>query len=123
VGRCNQDDVDEKNHRVQMMRKIYLNALMTFVWLGKAWDGLEAAIQAIKQLAVVESAERMAALSQNFGPFPTMAELTRAQHLPAQDSEELNQLGALLRNPWFTRAWTLQERLYFQRLRSWYVVR
>ncbi|KAK4446123.1 HET-domain-containing protein [Podospora aff. communis PSN243] len=78
----NQDDVDERERQVRMMARVYASASRVLVWLGNdEGDGANA----------LRSLLRMARPG--------------AQPLPSDSGA----LCALLKRPWFTRMWVLQE--------------
>lgn len=92
----NQNDVDEKNAQVRMMRDIYRNSQHTTIWLGSAADA---------QLAHVF----MGQLVRTFL-------LNKVKRIDITNSRPINDdnpkwaaLSLLLRHPYWERVWVVQE--------------
>ncbi len=86
----NQQDVDEKNHQVQMMSQIYNYAASVCVWLGLDDAQSHKAIQFIQD------------------------EILQLQHFDKLCEDEANSqkwqsLLLLMQRPWFFRRWVVQE--------------
>jgi hypothetical protein len=94
----NQMDIPERNAQVAMMRSIYGNSIRTLVWLGMGDEWTTRGIKFIPRLAkVLQVAEDQEAtiLDPLFGD--------------EAFSEDLLALAALLKRPWFSRIWVIQE--------------
>ncbi|KAI1124898.1 heterokaryon incompatibility protein-domain-containing protein [Nemania abortiva] len=98
----NQNDVNERNHQVQQMRRIYSSALETIIYLGGSTGGHTGC-------SAWNFLERHAtwATNENGDPDP---------NLPANKEKEIYFCGELLdveidvlARPWFRRLWVLQE--------------
>ncbi|KAK4167407.1 hypothetical protein QBC43DRAFT_311793 [Cladorrhinum sp. PSN259] len=85
----NQEDNDEKAHQVQSMARIYARARSVIVWLGLASSDSGRALEVIQ----------------------TFAMLTRGSTEPQKSWGVLEKRATveLLRRPWFSRIWVLQE--------------
>jgi hypothetical protein len=98
----NQDDVDERNTQVLLMRDIFHKSQRTVVWLGEESQNSTAAIHLVRCLART---------SQN--PLRKGQKCPAWYHgvnnLPPLYSEMWRALSTLLRRPWFYRAWIVQE--------------
>lgn len=84
----NQIDDEEKTHQVQHMRTIYELASRVVIWLGKASDDSDLAMDLIADIHRV-------------GPQDYKANL--------EDAKSWEALGMLYRRPWWSRVWVLQE--------------
>lgn len=84
----NQIDDEEKTHQVQQMRAIYELASRVVVWLGKASDDSDLAMDLIADIHQV-------------GPQDYKASL--------EDAKSWEALGMLYRRSWWNRIWVLQE--------------
>jgi hypothetical protein len=114
----NQNDKEEKSVQVAMMGEIYQKAHSVVVWLGKDKDG--------DSLMGFESAGRLFQIGRKFGlvslePPRTADKLEVESDLKTtfQNHQSEIQLASqdiyveallsLLKSPWFTRIWTIQE--------------
>lgn len=93
----NQQDPDERSTQVQIMGDIYRNAVSVIAWLGDDPDGNS---PILKQL--LDDIH----LDQNGEPD---LECFVRNHLPERESPKWRALDALLRLPYFTRVWVMQE--------------
>lgn len=84
----NQIDDEEKTHQVQQMRTTYELASQTIIWLGKASDDSDLAMDLIADIHRV-------------GPQDYKASL--------EDAKSWEALKMLYRRPWWSRIWVLQE--------------
>ena len=101
----NQQDVEEKTEQVGMMREIYERAETVNIWLGPAAQNSTAALSLVQQLNMAEDLDKFAGIeSRNFWDLD--------QHhygLPLTTARVWYDLFDILRRPWFTRAWVIQE--------------
>ena len=101
----NQLDVDEKTEQVGMMREIYERARTVNIWLGPAAQNSTAALNLVHQLNIAENLDKLAGIeSRNFWDLD--------QHhygLPLTTARVWYDLFDVLRRPWFSRAWIIQE--------------
>ena len=81
----NQEDLEERNSQVSIMRKIYETATNVLIWLGDEADDSNMAIELIPRLN------------------------RTLPHFKVRTTKELQPLKALLSRPWFGRMWVLQE--------------
>ncbi|KAK3704273.1 Ubiquitin-like protein [Vermiconidia calcicola] len=88
----NQQDVEERNHQVQLMRQIYTTAATVNVWLGSEFAGTGEAFGALEQLAMGKPLGRI---------------LLEQANKPAA----IESLTALFMYPWWQRLWVIQEAL------------
>jgi hypothetical protein len=102
----NQDDLDEKNHQVQMMARVFRQASLVYAWLGGEDRFSREAMEALVRFASPKS--------QTF--------LNEMGRLKIESKETYQKLGiprvsptvwtaiyALLNRAWFKRAWIVQE--------------
>lgn len=85
----NQNDNEEKEHQVTLMRKIYTQAKTTFVWLGPAADDSEKAINFIASTDNIKVADPKLRIEDISPPWDA--------------------LQALFARSWWSRVWVIQE--------------
>ena len=104
-GICiNQDDLDERSQQVLLMRKLYLECLRLFAWLGEDGDLYDAAFDYISY--ALEKFE--------YPPGPVIGDPHAVRSLIEDlysklTDEVLSSLNMFFGNSWFRRAWTFQE--------------
>lgn len=93
----NQDDVDERNSQVALMRRIYGSAMQVQVWLGDEYDGSTDAISLAKKLA--HPPKRGPAYPRTV--YADIPDETKVKNLAC--------ISSLLQRPWWDRVWVRQE--------------
>lgn len=99
----NQDDIIEKSFQVQLMGRIFAKAEAVLAWLGDGSDGSEAALSWFDRFSLSDST--------------TMREENGAKKAIQESSLPVNLYSArihfyrLARNPYWMRAWIVQEYL------------
>ena len=102
-GVCiNQDDVDERNGQVRLMRTIYESASCTHIWLGESADNSTVAIRMLKDLAREWKHLEEAHNAEEIFQLPST-------QLHQWDKEGRDSVSSFLHRPWFTRIWCIQE--------------
>jgi hypothetical protein len=96
----NQQDLAEKGQQIPLMRMIYMHATNTLIWLGD--DDNEDPVGAFDLM------ETVYARLQGTDAQVTPADFSRLDFPPVQDQVWWD-LRQLLRRPWFSRLWTIQE--------------
>ncbi|KHJ31213.1 putative heterokaryon incompatibility protein [Erysiphe necator] len=99
----NQDDLDEREDQIPLMKSIYPMASTVLVWLGEADDKTESAINAIEEWATFNRHYRYDNCATQFSKF----EEQFAFRPDYRDT--LEAVGKLTNRPWFNRCWTFQE--------------
>ncbi|TVY23751.1 Heterokaryon incompatibility protein 6,OR allele [Lachnellula hyalina] len=115
----NQEDLEERSQQIQLMREIYSQAWRVIVWLGEDNGLAETAIQTIKWFA----AECCAKIGKSLDAIDldmnspmdlqlrsytsTTARLQRPT--PIQTPNEWQAIEWFYDQPWFSRAWVVQE--------------
>ena len=95
----NQQDLDERNKQVAMMREIYTGASRVVVWLGRLDDRSQTAIKALREMG----ADRTVHLSSRNERHASIDGLTF-------ETEDLrSNMIDFFHIPWFRRVWTAQE--------------
>lgn len=94
----NQGDIAERNQQVALMRRIYRSANTVRVWLGEEADGSALALDLVYQL---NNNIPKRGPGRSTPSYPEVSADQKAQHWEA--------LAALLRRPWWERAWVRQE--------------
>lgn len=114
----NQDDSLERSSQVAMMGRIYKHTKRVLVWLGSASASDHLAFATITACKAVQSASRADRSSEGFFPLIRKALLrspycdccSERVELPANVAiEGLLAVMKLVRGPYFTRVWTIQE--------------
>ncbi|KAH9203637.1 heterokaryon incompatibility protein-domain-containing protein [Leptodontidium sp. 2 PMI_412] len=115
----NQFDLEEKNIQVPLMKDIYSKASVVLIWLGRGSEETDRAWGALAQMNTYfhKHLTHYTADSMRYFTLQTALEkglATRMTILGRKQTEEIRQLdwnaiASLLRLPWFTRAWTMQE--------------
>ena len=93
----NQDDVEERNSQVALMRRIYGSAMQVQVWLGDEYDGSTEAIGLVKQLA----SPRPRGPAHPETVYPDNSDETKLKNLVC--------VSSLFQRPWWDRVWIRQE--------------
>jgi len=115
----NQDDIEERNQQVQLMRGIYSRASRVVVWLGlEDGEDVNAAITLMKTIYVAcsEHAERIDAdLTTLAIAYQGLNGVTLDQleslgdHCTPKHPRSWLALRKFFARPWFTRVWCIQE--------------
>ncbi|KAH8787970.1 heterokaryon incompatibility protein-domain-containing protein [Diaporthe sp. PMI_573] len=111
----NQDDLDERSHQVGLMERIYVQAIRTIVWLGPSDGPCEGGYGLSEKL--FELCQRQEYSSFNLGwkmrhPKRKLnEELDDSLRLavPRLNSPPWAELDKMLKKPWFSRIWVIQE--------------
>ena len=98
----NQSDVHERARQVQYMRHIYKHATRAIVWLGMRTPGVEDAFLIARQIAEYRRSAT-GPMGQDQGSNELVTQVLMANW------EARNRLEELLRRPYFTRMWCVQE--------------
>ena len=121
----NQSDLQERSQQVRLMGQIYRKASTVLIWLGEDVDGSKTA-QACKCMNLLKDARprlkklrisEFEGLSENTTQVNAFLgvkrrspdDLHRDLDIPLLKSPGFDALLDLLKNPWFSRAWTWQE--------------
>lgn len=111
----NQGDVDERSHQVAIMGEIYANARIVYVCIGEDEDGGAQGIASLlEKLASGEAFHELDSVGtgRSLAGIP-QSSLTGLLHLveesPTRQDNGWYAVGDLLRMPWFSRVWVLQE--------------
>src|SRR3984957_3484101 len=107
----NQTDAEEKNRQVGMMHEIYQRATDVHIWLGDGDEDTGKAFDLIGTLVI--TSQQYHQLSQYPWPLGNMCCQIRPQSFGMNSADDFNRasdaLVALLKRPWFTRIWIVQE--------------
>jgi hypothetical protein len=107
----NQQDLAERAHQVQLMRRIYHGAERTLIWLGSDDHG---------DAALVSDLVKKVKIAMYDGDLPTVRSVSWAEDksvaetrsklgIPDLESPFWSRLSRFTNNPWFRRVWVLQE--------------
>ena len=110
----NQQDVPERNHQVNMMGKIYSQALRTVIWLGPDSNFAEPAFGLVQKIHAVVEKDYPDHENTPLFTVPKYdenlhEEMNKKRGLPDLESEQWTALQELLDAEWFTRVWIFQE--------------
>ena len=101
----NQENIEERNHQVQLMAYIYSGAERVVVWLGDADAGTGPALDMISQC---ENGFETKIDSNENGDLNEEHGYT-FHGVPPSTDPKWKLLGTFLLRPWFKRAWVVQE--------------
>jgi hypothetical protein len=108
----NQSDTSERNRQVQFMRTIYSQSQGTLIWLGEPGRDGEGAISFMARVAISIGLEvlkpRGDCLTSSLVYFRNSQNLKCTVRSPFSSGFYIELIG-MLRNPWFQRAWVVQE--------------
>jgi hypothetical protein len=100
----NQEDDTEKGHQVKRMGKVYENAEEVLVWLGRDSEGIaEDCFNLIRETN--EYLDDQYEIYRGIRDIPT---ITKASPM-SFDKSRWNNVRTLIKMPWFTRLWVVQE--------------
>ncbi|KAH7072583.1 heterokaryon incompatibility protein-domain-containing protein [Paraphoma chrysanthemicola] len=124
----NQDDLEERSFQVTLMRDIYLRASAVIVWLGPHQEETEAAWETIQCISrdyehiLEKKDEEVDWYSRMKLPNLDLPQQSsaRSEDGPEMDSlydvKVCSEIARILRHPWFTRSWVVQEAACARRL-------
>jgi hypothetical protein len=114
----NLEDVQERSHQVQLMRKIYQQASSVLVWLGPPKDELLYGMLTVDRMGqqLNLSVDRRTNLDW-MSEWPEFWEINCPGNVPNKAWNAINELHRL---EYWERVWTLQERVLAKRL--WFMV-
>jgi hypothetical protein len=98
----NQEDNDEKSSQVRLMGEVYAKAQQVPIWLGEEASSDADAFEAI--LAIYDHRNCRAAAGAKGEP--TVDEINGLERFPRHGWDHIT---SLLKRPWFSRLWVLQE--------------
>ncbi|KAL8740940.1 MAG: hypothetical protein Q9184_008441, partial [Pyrenodesmia sp. 2 TL-2023] len=101
----NQKDTEEKNQQVALMRRIYSAASAVLIWLGEPSHDSHAAFELIPEILRAKRLDEASGIQNG-----DLWDLSKDHWgLPWTTDPVWYPLFALLRRPWFKRAWIIQE--------------
>ncbi|KAF6796410.1 heterokaryon incompatibility [Colletotrichum sojae] len=98
----NQAEETERTHQVWQMKDIYRNATIVKVWLGDATEGSARGMRLLRRFNRPVLVKSLADYEKQYRQFLTLADNPKA-------FRDLKEALNILRRPWWTRMWTLQE--------------
>ena len=116
----NQADIQEKNHQVRIMGRVYAGAAKVLIWLGDAeWEESKQVLQGLDTLIELHNSGRLdelglveqATLSRNQNDINIHNLISNLFDTPTGASTELRAIMGMFARGWFRRAWTFQESL------------
>jgi len=103
----NQGDIEERNAQVVLMAQIYEKADMVLMWLGEGDFDSKAGLHLVEQLAKAQT-QRMAKKDTR-NRYQLQWVGLDSYGLPMSDDPGYSSFIRLVRRPWFSRGWVLQE--------------
>lgn len=100
----NQGCLEDKDNQIPLMRHIYEEAELVYVWLGEATAAEEDAVRAMPTLTT-----NLGALTEGHKLNPTDPGSFEAAGIPVPSQEVWWALSAIISRPWWSRLWMLQE--------------
>ncbi|RDW65565.1 hypothetical protein BP5796_10257 [Coleophoma crateriformis] len=109
-GICiNQNDVDEKNTQVPLMRQIYEKAAQVVVWLGEEADNSQLAFRLIPKLFAANKKREALGDKRTYLHLQDMS-MELIYDLPKRHGgDDFPAYFRLFNRPWFVRGWVVQE--------------
>ncbi|KAH8803582.1 HET domain-containing protein [Xylogone sp. PMI_703] len=106
----NQNDTIERSRQVQLMGRIYSQAIRTLIWLGPDIESCSAAWKVIDQIYNIFTKANPSAKSIADIPLQTYSDSVHADlGLPRWNHKLWQHLRKLFELSWFTRIWIIQE--------------
>jgi hypothetical protein len=108
----NQQDIEERGYQVSLMAEIYSKADAVIVWLGEDEQKLAPKLQRLVDIYVPESRpERHLCISRMdcADLLSTQGGRSRSGQSSVFGPREMSIVSEVLSNPWFRRAWVVQE--------------
>jgi hypothetical protein len=106
----NQQDPREKGHQVQHMGDVYAGAEEVLVWLGPSSANIDALLQSISWVDARATEAQAVGSKEDWRSLCHRLMNQRPPEIGLEDLSEMRQtVEELLRRPWFTRVWVLQE--------------
>ena len=104
----NQQDTDEKNQQVRLMRQIYQYAQRVVIWLGDETAHSYLGMNLIRKLVEAGKKREASGDTRTITQYPSGPEIT-IYNLPGRFEKDWREYFALLKRPWFSRGWIIQE--------------
>ena len=104
----NQQDIDERNQQVRLMRQIYVTAQQVVIWLGEEADHSDLGMALIPKLAEAYKKRKSTADGRSIFELQLSGSI-HTYDLPNIDDNAWRGFFAILRRPWFHRGWIIQE--------------
>ena len=105
-----QENLNERKHQVQLMRRIYGQARRTLIWLGPYNAELDGDV-----FALIDRTDKACQTHGDRIVRRNSLAQTRSFGLPDFDSRDWDALTQFLLRPWFRRVWIIQEVALSQR--------
>jgi hypothetical protein len=108
----NQEDTEERTQQVRIMRTIYENAVRTIAWLGEPTADSDLAIEYCKRVLSTMFTDEEFLNQVNEGRAGKRAgsvRLIKAEFAKTITTEEEVALARLIKRPYFSRMWVIQE--------------
>jgi len=108
----NQEDTEERTQQVRIMRTIYENAVRTIAWLGEPTADSDLAIEYCKRVLSTMFTDEEFLNQVNEGRAGKRAgsvRLIKAEFAKTITTEEEVALARLVKRPYFSRMWVIQE--------------
>jgi len=103
----NQQDIPERNHQIQLMRDIYMQAEQALVWLGESSEDSDLAMDLIRRW----SPPLPPTVSRNYSSNHEVAEVIKCMRNPFE-VKAWEALRSLFQRPYWERSWILQEIIF-----------
>ncbi|OCL05410.1 HET domain-containing protein [Glonium stellatum] len=106
----NQEDLAERSQQVKLMGAIYSRSITTLIWLGPVYDSCSLAWSLIDKIyGVFREENPNAAYISDISLRLYSASGHEGYQLPPWEDEPWQHLRNMLRAPWFSRMWIIQE--------------
>ena len=104
----NQQDIDERSQQVRLMRQIYEKAAQVTLWLGEEANNSQLGLALVPQLVEAYKKWDASGDTRGIGELGT-SNLRQVYNLPAGTDLAWAAFFAILKRPWFSRGWVIQE--------------
>jgi hypothetical protein len=115
------EDIEERTQQVRIMRTIYENAVRTIAWLGEPTADSDLAIEYCKRVLSTMFTDEEFRNQVNEGTTGKRADpfgrLIKAEFAKTITTEEEVALARLIKRPYFSRMWIIQEVIPLYRVR------
>ena len=104
----NQQDIDERNQQVRLMRQIYENAERVVVWLGEDTNHSDLGMALVPKLIEADKKRNESGDTRDISELKT-AGLRDIYGLPMRNHDAWKGFFGILNRAWFERGWVIQE--------------
>ena len=105
----NQQDIDERNQQILLMRRIYEQARQVVVWLGEGTNDSWLGMKLIPKLIEAGKKRDSTGDTRDITRLSTSGHLEHTYGLPNRFDDDWRGFFGIVKRPWFGRGWIIQE--------------